>query len=97
MTNSGFWELWSEGLETYISTAQMQRPFHSILIPNEHTVATQMFMEILGKQSKAPLLVGESGTGKTVLVRNYLSRLRSDSSISKVYSFSSSTTAAMFQ
>ncbi|GAA47151.1 dynein heavy chain 5 axonemal [Clonorchis sinensis] len=95
--DDGFWELWSEGLETYISTAQTQQPFHSILIPNEHTVATQLLMEVLGKQSKAPLLVGESGTGKTVLVRNYLSRLRSDLNISKVYSFSSSTTAAMFQ
>ncbi|KAF6775658.1 hypothetical protein AHF37_04772 [Paragonimus kellicotti] len=92
----GKWIPWSECVEDFIDTG-VDQPFHNMLIPNEYNVLTQFLLHTIGKQKKAPMLVGESGTGKTVIIRKYLNQLKSDKHTRKVYSFSSSTTPALFQ
>ncbi|KAF5400265.1 hypothetical protein PHET_06384 [Paragonimus heterotremus] len=92
----GKWIPWSECVEDFNDT-DVDQPFHNMLIPNGYNVVTQFLLHTIGKQKKAPMLVGESGTGKTVIIRKYLNQLKSDKHNCKVYSFSSSTTPALFQ
>ncbi|TPP62553.1 Dynein heavy chain 5 [Fasciola gigantica] len=97
LDENGNWTPWSSYVErTQLATLSLTN-FQNILIPNEYNAAIQFMLNTVSKQGKAILLVGDSGTGKTVMIREFLRRFRPDERTSKVYSFSSATTPAMFQ
>ncbi|CAL1547788.1 unnamed protein product [Lymnaea stagnalis] len=54
-------------------------------------------MQIISKQNKAVLLIGEQGTAKTVMIQAILAKYNADEKISKSFNFSSATTPGMFQ
>jgi len=94
---SGNWEHWSQHVEEYIFPQDSVPEFASILVPNVDNVRTNYLIQIIAKQEKGVLLIGEQGTAKTVMILKYLNEYNPDLQISKMVNFSSATTPNLFQ
>ena len=97
VNKEGEWEHWKLHVEEYVYPKDSIPLYSSILVPNVDNVRTDFLIDMLAKQSKAVLLIGEPGTAKTVIVQGYMSRYNIEEHISKSLSFSSATTPGLFQ
>ncbi|XP_067008020.2 dynein axonemal heavy chain 8 [Anabrus simplex] len=97
VTEGGEWQHWSALVEEFIYPEDSVPEYSSILVPNIDNVCTTYLMDVIAKQYKAVLLIGEQGTAKTVMVKGYMSRYDPEVHMSKSLSFSSATTPNMFQ
>jgi dynein heavy chain len=101
LPTSGGWELWKP--EEWVAPKKLN--FSSLLIPTVDSIRAQYLMSTIARcnRSRAPisykssLLLGSSGTAKTSTVQMYLSKLGTDTTISKRVNFSSATTPYGFQ
>ncbi|XP_040552361.1 dynein axonemal heavy chain 5 isoform X2 [Gallus gallus] len=97
ISTSGQWEHWSKKVPEYIYPKDSVPEYTSILVPNVDSVRTDFLMYTIMKQGKAVLLIGEQGTGKTVMIKDYMSKYDPDVHLSKRLNFSSATLPNMFQ
>uniref|UniRef100_A0A8C2T2W8 Dynein heavy chain 5, axonemal-like n=1 Tax=Coturnix japonica TaxID=93934 RepID=A0A8C2T2W8_COTJA len=97
ISTSGQWEHWSKKVPEYIYPKDSVPEYTSILVPNVDSVRTDFLMYTVMKQGKAVLLIGEQGTGKTVMIKDYMSKYDPDVHLSKRLNFSSATLPNMFQ
>lgn len=88
------WEKW----QTKVPAYQEPHPFlfHQIVVPTTDSVLYTYLLEILAPR-KPLLLVGESGTAKTLTIQNYMSNLDTEATSRLVVNFSSRTTARNVQ
>lgn len=70
----GMWHHWSERVQDWNYPKDFEPPFASILVPTVDNVRTDFLIDTIAKQRHAVLLIGESGTAKTVTIQQYIGR-----------------------
>ncbi|KAH9487618.1 Dynein heavy chain 8, axonemal, partial [Bulinus truncatus] len=97
VAGDGRWQHWRNKVEEYIYPSDSVPLFASILVPNVDNVRSDFLIEIISKQNKAVLLIGEQGTAKTVMIQAAMAKANSEERLSKSFNFSSASTPGMFQ
>ena len=89
------WSLWSHHASEF--KYDQSTPFHQILIPTADTVRHTWLLEKFVGASVPVLIVGDTGTSKSVTIQRYLSSLDTQSFSRLSMNFSSRTSAADLQ
>ena len=86
------WQPWSALVPAYTPPADGK--FSSIVVPTSDTVRTSWLLESVVNGKGTPiLLVGESGTAKTTIARDFIQSQAADKTLSLTINFSSRTSA----
>ncbi|CAM9109021.1 unnamed protein product [Choristocarpus tenellus] len=88
------WEKWQSRVPEYCQPDPFH--FYEIMVPTTDSVLYTHLLETLAPQ-KPLLLVGESGTAKTVTIQKYMAGLAAETTARLVINFSSRTTAKNVQ
>ncbi|CAF1397791.1 unnamed protein product [Rotaria sordida] len=97
VNDNGQWEHWSTRVEPWEYPKDEKIDFASILVPNIDNVRITYLINILSKQEKPVLLIGEPGTAKTVIITSYLKHYDSEQHLTRIINFSSITTSSFIQ
>lgn len=93
--------LWT-GMQAWKALVQPYTPppdgrFASILVPTEDVVRTSWLIHTAVSGSRACLLVGDSGAGKTAVMRRFLTELDPTADMARELNFSSQTSSLQLQ
>ena len=97
INDEGEWRHWSERVTEYSYPKEYVPEFTTILIPNVDNIRSEYLMNLIAKQKKPVLFIGEQGTAKTVIIKAYGDKYDPELHAMKGMSFSSATTPYMFQ
>ncbi|KAG9275828.1 dynein heavy chain 5, axonemal-like [Astyanax mexicanus] len=97
VNEAGEWDPWSVKVPEYHYPKDSVPDYSSILVPNVDNTRTDFLLQTIMKQGKAVLLIGEQGTGKTVMIKGYTTKYDPETHLSKSLNFSSATLPSMFQ
>ena len=97
VSDAGEWEHWNNRVTSYIYPPDSVPEYSSILVPNVDNVRTDFLIDLISKQDKSVLLIGEQGTAKTVIIKGYCNKMDPESYLFKSFNFSSASTPLMFQ
>jgi len=89
------WAMWRGKIPNYEHTDEPI--FSKILVPTIHTTRLRYLLDMHLKRKKPILFVGGAGTGKTQVIKDYLSSTKTDQVAYKTINFSSFTDAASLQ
>ncbi|KAM3610556.1 uncharacterized protein V6R79_005609 [Siganus canaliculatus] len=89
------WVPWDSLVSKYIHNPEMKCA--DIIVPTVETTRANWILEQMVKIKRPVLLVGESGTSKTITIHNYMKNLSSDTWVSLIINFSSRTTSLDLQ
>uniref|UniRef100_A0A2S2QIW0 Dynein heavy chain 3, axonemal n=1 Tax=Sipha flava TaxID=143950 RepID=A0A2S2QIW0_9HEMI len=93
--NNGSWILWSEKLD--LKRIPPDSKINDLIIGTDETAKQQYFLHMLLKNGIPLLFVGPTGTGKSVLVLDYLLHLPKEKFLANVLNFSALTAANTVQ
>lgn len=95
--SGGQWQLWKSLVTPYQYPELSTPDYLSILIPIPENVRIEYFIKTIALQEKAVLLIGEQGTAKTVMLKNFMKGLNPESYMLRSFNFSSATSPYQFQ
>ena len=93
----GNWEHWKSQVSPFAYPKQSEPNFNELFIPTVDNVRCGSLIKLIAKQKLPVLLIGESGTAKTVTIMQYLHQQNPEETLTAVVSFSSATTPYIFQ
>lgn len=97
VTKTGNWQNWKTLVTNYVYPEYATPDFSSILIPIVDNVRIDYLVGSIAQQERAVLLIGEQGTGKTVIMKNYMKKMSPETHIGRSFNFSSATSPYQFQ
>mmetsp|Transcript_11859 Transcript_11859/g.17623 ORF Transcript_11859/g.17623 Transcript_11859/m.17623 type:complete len:4548 (-) Transcript_11859:28-13671(-) len=95
--DEGKWEHWEVRVPSWTYPKDHTPQFSTIIVPTVDNVRSQFLIDLVAKQKLPVLLIGSSGTAKTVTIQRYISSQDKKKYLDKFLSFSSATTPAIFQ
>lgn len=97
VTTKGKWEHWDTIVTNYVYPEYSTPDYSSILIPIVDNVRIDYLIQLIAKQDKAVLLIGEQGTAKTVMMKSYMKKANPELFVGRSFNFSSATSPYQFQ
>ncbi|XP_008556957.2 dynein axonemal heavy chain 5 [Microplitis demolitor] len=97
VTDKGKWDTWINMVTNYVYPDYSTPDYNSILVPIVDNVRIQYLIDLIGRQDKSVLLVGEQGSAKTVMMKSYMKGTNPDTTLGRSFNFSSATTPYQFQ
>merc|ERR1712054_104810 len=94
-TKTGQWVDWVDTRDAYVHDKKMS--FAEMIIPTKDSIRNKYLLQHLLTNNKHTLMVGETGTGKTINIMEYLTKEMDEKYIPICLSFSAQTTANMTQ
>lgn len=91
------WKFWKDIVPEWKYPENDILDFSSLYIPTLDSVRIEFLMERLSNFQKNIILIGGSGTAKTVTIEHFMSKLNEEVMKIKKINFSSATTQAIFQ
>jgi dynein heavy chain len=93
----GEWEHWNTMMDTYVYPENSTPDYGSILVPIVDNVRINYLIDTVAKQERAVLLIGEQGSGKTVMMKAYMKKANAEIYMGRSFNFSSATSPLQFQ
>ncbi|XP_011871302.1 PREDICTED: dynein heavy chain 8, axonemal [Vollenhovia emeryi] len=97
VSDDGKWIHWGRMVPEFEYPSDRVLEYHSILVPNVDNTRTLYLIDIIARQEKAVLLIGEAGTAKSVMMKSYMSKHDPEYHLNKFFNFSSASTPNMVQ
>lgn len=97
VTDKGTWDTWTSMVTNYVYPESSTPDYSNVLVPIPDNVRIQYLIDLIGRQDKAVLLIGEQGSAKTVMMKSYMRKSNPDTTLSRSFNFSSATSPYQFQ
>lgn len=97
VTDKGKWETWTSMVTNYVYPEYSTPDYSNVLVPIPDNVRIQYLIDLIGRQDKAVLLIGEQGSAKTVMMKSYMKKANPETTLSRSFNFSSATSPYQFQ
>lgn len=97
VTASGVWQHWRTLVTNYVYPEMATPDFLNILVPIVDNIRIDYLIGTIAQQERAVLLIGEQGTGKTVVMKNYMKKTNAETHMGRSFNFSSATSPYQFQ
>ncbi|XP_066590394.1 dynein axonemal heavy chain 5 [Prorops nasuta] len=97
VNEKGTWCTWRSIVTDYSYPEYSIPDYSSILVPIPDNVRIQYLIDLIGRQDRAVLLIGEQGSAKTVMMKSYMKKANPDKTLGRSFNFSSATTPWQFQ
>ncbi|KAL9890241.1 LOW QUALITY PROTEIN: dynein axonemal heavy chain 1 [Glossina fuscipes fuscipes] len=94
---AGAWHSWKTLVTPYMYPEVSTPDYLNILVPIVDNVRMDYLIGTIANQEKAVMLIGEQGTGKTVIMKNFMKKMNAETYMSRSFNFSSATSPYQFQ
>jgi dynein heavy chain, axonemal len=97
VTQTGQWEPWKNLVTAYVYPETSTPEYSSILVPIVDNARIEYLISTIANQERAVLLIGEQGTAKTIMIKNFMKKQNPDTHMVRSFNFSSATSPFQFQ
>ncbi|ESN99020.1 hypothetical protein HELRODRAFT_162498 [Helobdella robusta] len=95
--DQGHWKHWNHLVPYFCFPSSPAFDFTNLIVPNANSTCIQYLINLIASQEKAVLLIGEQGSAKTSVIRNYCAGFDPEKRLFKNINFSCTTTPHSFQ
>lgn len=92
----GEWEHWNVAMSSAPAESSSS-DYSQVLVPILESVRITYLINIIATQEHPVLLIGEQGSGKTVMMKTYMRSAKPELYLSRSFNFSSATSPYQFQ
>lgn len=94
---TGVWQSWKTLVTPYMYPELSTPDYLSILVPIVDNVRIDYLIGTIANQERAVMVIGEQGTGKTVIMKNFMRKMNIETYMGRSFNFSSATSPYQFQ